>query len=227
MGGNDRSGAPDPVLANAVGEWAVATAWAAGCFAFTMVYHDLWRGKPYSWLTANECLALSAIFSLSAALAVGPLHRMGWGGSSFYRLRRPFGVVAVGAAALHVLITLVPMWPHYGAKWIGDHVLSFGLGLVAVLYLLMLAAISWPSAFRRLGADRWWFWQRTAWLTLAVVLAHFLVLGKHSKWLEWWQKRDLPMPPATLWAALAGALVLSLRLYDLTKPRRCKRNAAG
>jgi hypothetical protein len=219
-GGDDQPGTLVPVLAYGAGEWAVAVAWGLGSFVFTMVYHDLWRGKPYSWLTANECLALSAVFSLSLALAVGPLHRMGIGGSGFYRLRRSFGLVAVGTAALHALVTLIPMWSHYGLKWLGEHWFSFSLGLATLLYLLMLAALSWQSAFRRLGAERWWFWQRTAWLTLAVVLAHFLVLGKFSKWLEWLEKRDYPLPPATLWAALAGAIVLALRLCDLIRQRR-------
>jgi DMSO/TMAO reductase YedYZ heme-binding membrane subunit len=207
------------VLANRIGEWLAAAVWAVFWFAFTLAYHAWWRAKPPAWLTANECLALAAVFCLSAALAVGPLFRLGAVGPSVYRLRRPFGLAAMACVLLHVGVVVIPMWGQYGFKWLGEHPFCFALGLLAALHLIALSVLSWPTIFQRAGRERWWSWQRTAWLALVLALAHFMLLGKLPKWIEWFQKRDLPAPPATLWAALAGALVLALRLFDRIRGR--------
>jgi DMSO/TMAO reductase YedYZ heme-binding membrane subunit len=208
-----------PVLSNGLRDWLAAAVWAAGWFVFTIAYHDWWRNKPPSWLTANECVALAAVFCLSTALAVGPLYRFGLVGPAVYRFRRSFGLMAAACILIHIGIAVFPLWGKYGFKWVGEHLLCFSLGVLAALHLLGLSVLSWPAAYQRLGPQRWWSWQRTAWVALVLGLAHFMVLGKLPKWIEWFQKRDFPAPPATVWAALAGALVLVLRLFDRLRGR--------
>ncbi len=202
------------VLANSRSQWAIAAAWGAGWFAFSMVYHDLWRNKPYSWLTANECLAIASVMSMCFALAAGPLFRFGWVGEYVRRLRRPMGIVSFVLAILHVLVAIIPMWSEFGLKWMVRHPLSIILAIVATAHLGILARISWPSAHKAMGYARWKSWQRTAWIAFAASLAHFLVLGKEAKWVEWFEKRPTPAPTFTLWLTLTGAAVLALRAAD-------------
>ncbi|MCX7805991.1 MAG: ferric reductase-like transmembrane domain-containing protein [Planctomycetota bacterium] len=202
------------VLSNSWHQWLVAATWGTGWFAFTMVYHDLWRGKPYSWLTTNECLALASVLCMCFALAVGPMFRFGWVGEYIRTLRRPMGIVSFILAALHVIVALVPMWSEFGLKWIVRHPLSMALAIVATIHMAFLTWISWPSAHKRMGYKRWKAWQRTAWIALAASMAHFLVLGKEAKWVEWFEKRPVPAPSFTLVLTILTALVFAVRAFD-------------
>jgi sulfoxide reductase heme-binding subunit YedZ len=196
--------------------WA-SCALAGAAFVFlVMVYHDLCRGKTYSMQTANEGLALAGIFGLGCALALGPLHRLCGGLPRVVRWRRALGVTAVIFAAAHVLVSLIPMWKEYGGRaYYAKHWDFTVLGIAAMGLLLAIARSSGERALRRMGAARWRRLQMLSFLALVLVLAHFLVLGKVSKWVEWFQERKHPGPPGTFFAMLFGAFVLALKGVDL------------
>jgi hypothetical protein len=251
---NRPTGRKSPIiLRNSLAEWITAAALCAACFFFMWAYHDWWRAKPYSLLTANECFALAGLFGVSLSLALGPLRRMtdrlrvceGKGTGSepadgsaaeaacsevpvpflsralagAFRLRRPLGIVAAVFAAAHVVSALLLLpekynWDYYMQEW-----LLLVLGIAVSLLLAAMAVSSTPGMLRRLGETKWRRLHGQGTLLLALILTHYLVLGKIGKWIEWFQLRDLPAPPGTLWLSLIGAAALAIRLIDLCFPR--------
>jgi DMSO/TMAO reductase YedYZ heme-binding membrane subunit len=152
---------------------------------FMMAYHDWWRAKTYSLGTANESLALSAVFCMSLALSLGPLRRLFGLRPALVRLRRPLGVWSVVLALAHSVVTLVVMSNKYDWAYFRAHLDLLVLGISALALLLMLGVTSWPFALRKFGG-----------------------------WVAWFQKRDKPAPPGTMWAFLAGVLAFIVRAAD-------------
>jgi ABC-type molybdate transport system substrate-binding protein/DMSO/TMAO reductase YedYZ heme-binding membrane subunit len=203
---------PHPIImANRLGQWLLGAVVCDIVLVGMMQYHAWWRAKPWSWGTANECLALAAYAGLALCLAVGPLRRLGLLGASLVHLRRPLAIAGAVAAGLHVAVALLAA---PGVGWVLKHPWSFTIGAVAGCTLVALAATSWPSALHRLGAERWRNLHLLAAPTLAAITLHVLVLGKVDKWASWWISRDLPLPPGTLPMAIIGTAVLGLRCLD-------------
>jgi len=210
------------VTRNTIKEWLVAFALCAGFGLFMWAYHDWWRAKPYTLGTADEGLALAALFGLEFCLLLGPLSRLTGAPAHMLRLRRPLGIVATGFACAHILVAVIPLYHEFNVAYFVRNWVMFLFGLAALLLLLWLSLISTAAALARLGTARWCAIQQLGWLALALVLAHFLVLGKIPKFVKWFQTRDLPAPPGTFWVAVAGVLVLGLKLADVLVARRRK-----
>lgn len=222
------STAPSPIImANTCGEWLLAFAFCALVWWFMLAYHDWWRGKPYSLATANEAFALAGVYGLSLSLSLGPLRRLSGGLPRAIRLRRPLGLCAGLCAAIHALLTLLVMndkydWAYYSKHW--DLLL---LGSLALLLLSALCALSWPAALRRVGEERWRRVQAKGYLCLALVLVHFVVLGKFGKWVEWFRLHDQPAPPGTLPAFLVGVAPLVLKAWGMLYRRQAPQDIMG
>lgn len=181
-----------------------------------MAYHALGRAKPYSLGTLNEGLAHTAYYGIALAYACGPLYRFGLLPSGTVRLRRPLGITGVCCAGLHVLATLIPLRSKFGWDYLTrQHWDLTVLGLVCLALALWMARTSLGNSVQRLGRERW---ARIQWIGLALLplaLAHFLVLGKFGKWMDWFQGRDTnPVPSGTIIIFAAGVLVIALRVVD-------------
>lgn len=202
--------APLPVFANPRRQWLVGLGCAATVFLFMWAYHDWWRAKPYTLVTANEAMALAAYACLGLCLALAPVQRLLGLPEAWASQRRPFALAGVGAAGIHVILSLAAT---PGLSWLWKHPLSASLAVIATVLVTALAVTSFPSTAARLGPA----WRRLHLLAVpafVLVSMHVLVLGKSAKWLAWWQTHDLPMPPGTLAMAGLGVLVLAIRSID-------------
>jgi hypothetical protein len=210
---------------NSFGEWLVALLFAAGGCWLVMVYHAWWRAKPYSLGTLNESLAHVAFYCLALAYVFGPLYRFRLLPARWVFVRRPFGIVGVGSAVLHVGLTLGPLWGKFGwPHLLHKHWDSALLGLVSLALALWIWRISFAGSVQRLGRDRWFRWQLAGLVLLPLVLAHFLVLGKVGKWIDWFAGRDTNAAPAgTFIIFCVGVVVIALRVVDaLSHGKRLK-----
>lgn len=203
------------ILENTGREWCGGFALCALFFGFMWAYHDWWRGKTYTLATANEACALAGLYGIALAYALGPLHRMHRLGQRAVRWRRPVAIAAVGFALAHLVVTLLPLSGKYGWKYFSAHWLTLALGIVAALWLLLLAALSFRRAAAKIGLAAWKQIQQWGVVLLPLLVVHYVVLGKIGKWLEWLGGKDpYPGPPGTLIGAGVVLLVLLLRGAD-------------
>lgn len=204
-----------PVFANPSRQWLAGIAVAIGTFSLVMVYHDLWRAKPYSLGTANESLALAAYACFGLCLVITPLQRLlGWA-EERARVRRAFALCGAACAGLHILVSLI-FEP--GLGWVVKHPWSTVLAASSTLVFAALTVTSFARQARRIGA-RWQALQALAVPAFVLVTLHVLVLGKAEKWVSWWAKGDLPLPPGTLPMTIFGLLVLGVRFADALRTR--------
>lgn len=203
-------------IKNSPREWLAVAGFAVVSCWFVLVYHARWRAKPYSLLTLNESLAHTAYYCIALAFALGSLYRFGLLPARAVAVRRAFGIVGVICSALHVLLTLFPLWPKYGWNYlVVKHWDLTVLGLVSLVLGFWLLKTSLGDAVQRLGAVRWRRIQLTGLALLPLVLWHFMAAGKIAKWLDWFAGRDThPAPPGTFIIFCVGAVVIGLRTVD-------------
>lgn len=214
---------------NSFGEWLAALLLAAGSCWFVMIYHAWWRSKPYSVVTFNESLAHTAFYCLALAYACGPLYRFGWLTTRPVMWRRPLGMIGVGVAILHVLVSLVPLWGKFGWDYlVVQHWDATLLGAASLALALWMLQTSLGDSVQRLGRARWFQIQLTGLALLPLVLLHFLVLGKIGKWVDWFQGRDTNhMPAGTFIIFCVGIVILALRVADALCHVRIRKAVAG
>lgn len=147
----------------------------------------LWLGVRAVWgdlganpvETINRFLGDWALRMLVLALAVTPLRRLcGW--SALARLRRMLGLFAFAYAALHVAAYLgIDLSFDWGALW--RDVLKrryITIGMVAVVFLAVLAATSTDAMVRWLGGRRWRALHRLAYGAGVLGVVHFWMMVK-------------------------------------------------
>ena len=184
-------------------------------------YHAWWRAKPYSWIVLNETIAQGAVFGLCAALSLGPLSRLCPGMfGSVLGLRRTFGVNGAIFAVVHIFVALVLLWGTFGWKYISEHILMVCLGACTALILFMLAVLSFKSMLERVGAERWLRIQKLGYLAVVLACAHFMVLGKITGWVEWFQTMNRPAPPGSLPVCILGCIPFVLKLVEWARTRK-------
>lgn len=164
---------------------AIAVAGATGCAIALRYYPD--RAPSYAVSLATAYLSLSC---LSGALVVGPFQVMaGRRPPLSANLRRDLGIWTAIFAIVHVAFGLAV---HMGGR-IADYFFrpghaeaipvprldAFGVandaGLVAIVILTVLLAISSNRALRALGAERWKAWQRWSYIAAATTALHAAV----------------------------------------------------
>lgn len=202
-------------LRNSPAEWFASAAIGAAVFFFMWAYHDWWRGKSYSWPTAGECLALAALFNLSLCQALGPMCRLSGLCPGALGWRRPLGLTSAAFACGHVVITLTMLTGKFDWAFYRSNPWMLVFGILSGLLLAALTILSFSWASRRLGAKLWGMLMQLGYLALLFTLLHFMVLGKHGKWAQWFEKRDLPAPPGTLPLFCIGALCLLPKAVEL------------
>jgi len=204
-------------MENTAREWGAGLALCVVFFGFMWAYHDWWRGKTYTLATANEACALAGLYGIALAYALGPLYRLHCLGERAVRWRRPVGVAAVGFAFAHMVVPFFPLSHKYGWTYFSVHWITLALGVVAALWLLILAVLSFRRAAVNISMAAWNRIQQWGLVLLPVIVVHYTVLGKVSKWIEWFGGKDPhPGPPGTLIGAGVVLLVVLLRGVDWT-----------
>jgi sulfoxide reductase heme-binding subunit YedZ len=136
----------------------------------------------------NRAFADSAFLMLCLTLAIGPAARFWRGMNALMPLRRELGIWLTVSAAAHVLIYALMAYggdfvrffseitPHHHSALLRDSAaIANWIGLVALIYLIILAITSNDTAMRLLGKG-WKFLQQQQSYTLIVLsILHFAI----------------------------------------------------
>lgn len=176
-----------------------------GCLAITSLIES--DHVPYRWSMATAYVGLAF---MAATLLTGPANLLRKQENPVSTdLRRDLGIWACVLGAAHTVVGLQvhmkSMWLYFFNEVSGPKAWSlrsdqFGAanytGLIGVLLLLFLAALSNDLSLRRFGIARWKNLQRWNYAVFAVVIAH-------AVFYQLIEKRSLP------WPVLLGGLVVS------------------
>ena len=148
-----------------------------------LVIHSKWA-PIHRW---NRAFADASLVLLAITMMIGPVVRLRSAWGRLVPWRRELGVHAVGFGTIHLLLVLdgwiewdlprllgLLVHPIRGGYVMSEH--GFGLanvlGIVALVYGIILVAISNEHAVRRLGGSVWKFIQRGAYILWALVVIH-------------------------------------------------------
>ncbi|MDP3986497.1 MAG: ferric reductase-like transmembrane domain-containing protein [Candidatus Veblenbacteria bacterium] len=169
-------------------EYGVALGLAIVQFVAFSVYLYGRRGF-YDLFIINKAFAGVAAVLLGIVLLLGPLGRMFNMFDKYLRFRKELGIMAFFFALMHTVSSLFflpgrfPLERYFTTgKW------PFLFGLIGIVVLMAIFAISNNRAIQRMTAHRWWFWQR--WgirIALAAVALHVGIM-KVPGWIEWYRQ---------------------------------------
>ncbi len=197
---------------------AVSTALVVLVFAaLSVLSEELWRNRAdgrkadsLHW-RLSVSLALASLLLLAATMSIGPLRRLR-GASVPVHLpwRRSLGVAAAVVGGIHVVFGITihstgwGIWKPF-TRITDDNPVRFAfgvgswLGLFVLLTFIPLVATSNSSMLRRLGAARWKWVQRIAYVSFVLIVGHVLAM-------QYQERRSLTHIAIT--AMVIGAVVM-------------------
>lgn len=190
-------------------------------FSYAIIRYNIIKGVAWEELPlfiSNKAISLSAIVFICMSYAFGSLARI-WPHLfiPWLTLRKHFGLLGFGLAALHALLSLLLFTPAYYPKFffesgkltlIGE--LSMLFGVLAFFIFSFVAIVSVPAIAKDLDPRRWLAIQKLGYFGCVLVLLHVTIMG-----LEGWMKpADWPggLLPISLVASIVIALVLVLKI---------------
>ncbi|MBT6157423.1 MAG: hypothetical protein HOL01_09690 [Planctomycetaceae bacterium] len=212
---------------------SVTTKWFGVIFGTALAYAILryhiagdvsWTQFPLFIL--NKAMSLAAVAFVACSYLVGRVIRWHNEDPQTKLVVIKFcGLMGLSLAAIHALCSMCLLTPAYYAKFYGpDGRLNFtgGLGLavgVVALWALVVPAITTlPTMPKALGGIRWKRTQRVGYLCLGLVIAHMVAFG-----LKGWmtpEKWHWGLPPITLWGALAAAVPIAAKSWQLCRRQK-------
>ena len=210
------------IFSNTLQQWIISAVIFVVLYAFFMWYHMV-RGKPYSLLTTEKCIAIASVFCLGFALVLGPLSRFLQVFIKALPYRRSLGLMAAYTSVFHVLLCLCYLpfkFPdkyseHFFLSWYLSHWLMIAVGTIALVLFLAIALYSYPSGVEKLGIRKWMILQKFSYLLVLLVVIHLLASGKVPGWIEWLKTFNKPLPPGGFTTTVFCAVVLLLKLVDM------------
>lgn len=212
-------------------------------FLSALLFALFWFGRM-EWdpgMRAWRAFGDTSILLLFASLALGPLARLWRPAARSLPWRRELGVWCAVMAVVHTILVLV-----WWVKWDWGRLLGyefipelgrtarmepgFGLanlmGLVAVVWVLVLAASSSDRAVRLLGSPAWKWLHHGAYVLFYLTVLHtvyFLFLHYTASF-----HREVPPPNWFRWPLVAlGLGVLGLQYAGFTRTMRRRRHGRG
>ena len=188
---------------------------------YAIVRYHVFQGVEFSQFplfVGNKAFSLAAVFLIAASYLIGKSSKL-FGGDAGKRLIliKFCGLMGFSLAAIHALMALLIVSPHYYPKFFSEGgrmnltgELSLLFGVLALWCLSITAITSLPFMYEAIGADRWYRGQRMGYLALMLVAAHVAVMG-FSGWLK---PADWPghLPPISLVAFIAALIPLLIKL---------------
>lgn len=169
----------------------------------------------------NKATSLAAIMFIASSYLVGRVFQWHNHNPSVKLVVIKFcGLMGLSLAAIHAFFSVCLLTPAYFAKFfdndgrlnlIGE--LGLAVGVVGIWALTLPAIATLPMMPKSIGGVRWKRTQRMGYLCLAMVVAHMVVFGL----LGWMTPHEWPwgLPPISLWAAIAAAVPLVVKLQQL------------
>ncbi|MEK7558483.1 MAG: ferric reductase-like transmembrane domain-containing protein [Patescibacteria group bacterium] len=187
-------------------------------FAYAIIRYNIIKGVAWEQLPlfiSNKAISLSAIAFIALSYMLGSLARF-WPKTfvSALPLRKFFGLLGFGLAALHGLISLLIFTPAYYPKFfsitgklnlIGE--LSMLFGVLAFFVFAAVAFTSIPAVTKSMDPERWLAVQRLGYFGLILVFFHVFTMG-----FEGWLKPE-GWPGGLLPISLVAAIVIVLALF--------------
>ncbi|MBI4833323.1 MAG: hypothetical protein HY811_00685 [Planctomycetes bacterium] len=207
------------VLQNTVVQWIVSIAIYLALGGFFMWYYSV-RGYSYDLFTVNKGIALAALFSICISISLGPLSRFIIFIGKLLPYRRTLGMIGAYMVVAHITLSFFFLPEIFPLEWFLEHWPTIIFCIPAVLLLLMIALLSYPSGFKWLVKKKLQFFPKFVWLALGFALGHILFLGKIPDWIEWIKTFYTPLPHATLPASIFCIIVLFLKLLDIIWGKR-------
>ncbi|MBI4017656.1 MAG: ferric reductase-like transmembrane domain-containing protein [Candidatus Aenigmarchaeota archaeon] len=207
--------------------WAIVVTLASLIYA--IVRYNIFGNVPLEYIplyVSSKGISVASVALIGMSLILGPLARF-WPrvfATKFY-LRKYFGLLGFGLAALHSLISLMIFSPAYyprffeeGGKLTAAGELSMMFGVIALFIFSIVAITSLPSVEKTMGRKRWLDVQRAGYMAFALVGLHVFAMGYKG----WTQMAAWPggLPPITLLAFVIVAFVILMRLLAIVFPRR-------
>ena len=124
------------------------------------------------------------------------------------RYRKYLGLFGFAIAAIHVLLSLQ----------IARNIYAFTFGLIGILMLVFMAAISNRDAQIRYG-QRWRVLLRSGYIAYIAIMIHYAIL-RLSEWSRWFGQDHISLPPASLITVVLAIGVIVLRLAMQIEIRR-------
>src|SRR3989338_5522076 len=157
-------------------------------FAYAVIRYNVIKGVPWVELPlyiSNKAISLSAVMFIALSYALGSLARF-WPKTFVPALsmRKFFGLLGFGLAALHGLISLLIFTPAYYPKFflgsgklnlVGE--LSMLFGILAFFVFASVAISSIPAVAKSMEPERWLAMQRVGYLGLILVFFHVFFMG--------------------------------------------------
>lgn len=198
-------------------------------FAYAFIRYNVIKGvglQHVPLFIANKAIALFSVVLIALSYLIGPLARFFPGMfSSKLPLRKPFGLLGFGIAAIHGVMSLLLFTPAYYPKFFDSSgqlnmtgELSMLFGVVAFFIFAIVALTSIPSIEKDMDEKNWLRVQRIGYLAFLFVLLHVLVMGIEG-WLNpsAWPGGLLPI---SLVAFIIIAFTFLLRLIVVFSRRR-------
>ncbi|MBI2579715.1 MAG: ferric reductase-like transmembrane domain-containing protein [Candidatus Aenigmarchaeota archaeon] len=198
-------------------------------FGYAVLRYNVMKGVPADQIplyVSNKAFALASVVLIGISFIMGPLARFNQRkfAHGLY-LRKYFGVLGFGVAAMHGVISLLLFSPSYYPRFFTEAgkltfsgELSMLFGVLSIFIFSAVAVTSLPSVEKGVHPRQWLFVQRLGYIAFALVLLHVTAMG----WKGWLDASGWPagMLPISLIAALAIILVLAARLLVMAFPRK-------
>lgn len=141
------------------------------------LYYFVFLGRPVSLGLMNAVVAFSSTFIIGFSFLLGPLSRIAPFFRQFLYMRKPFGLIGFGLAALHTLLVVPVQLSNTREILLGD-VASIAFAAIAFLIFFLMSLTSTQSWMEKLGYENWKSLQRTGYLAFAFLLFHIVLLEK-------------------------------------------------
>ncbi len=213
--------------------WRKALFMFLAVFAVAMTYsvvrYNVFKGVSLGHIPlyiSNKALALSSVVFIGLSYALGPLCRF-WPKKFVPKLylKKYFGLIGFGSAAVHGLISLLlfspanyPKFFAEAGKLTGEGELSMLFGIIALFVFAIDAITSIPSVEKSMDYKQWLYVQHLGYFAFILVLLHVVFMGFRG----WLKPQDWPggLYPITLIAAVVIALVILLRVVVALVPAK-------
>ena len=163
---------------------------------------------------ANKGMAITAAVLIGAAVAIGPMARWFAACRPWAASRREIGLAGFGWALIHVCTALLPLLERFPWSWYLERPLVIIAGATALLLLIVIAASSNRRALRWMGGRKWKLTQRLVHVVIALIVIHFVAMGKAANWVVWYRgegTEQTSLPPGTLMLSVALLALLAVR----------------